>query len=212
MSDMQPTSQPPSRARRHFLAAAAAAAAVLASPLASTALAKPAVIFKRKGTVYEGGDISGQMIGKFRRRLVDEDGDGTIDVKRGTGLNDVIGDQKGTFTSREWIIKKADKGRDGVYRVSRLMRTRTVHRSGPPHCFLPGTCILTSRGEVPVEELRIGDQVVTVRGEAKPIKWIGRQSFKKSGPAWQDSVMPIRIARGALDENTPHQDLYTKSP
>jgi Hint domain len=49
---------------------------------------------------------------------------------------------------------------------------------------------------------------VTVRGEAKPIKWVGRQSFKKSGPAWQASVLPIRIARGALDENTPHRDLY----
>jgi hypothetical protein len=76
------------------------------------------------------------------------------------------------------------------------------------NCFLPGTRILTSQGEVPIEDLQIGDLVVTVRGEAKPIKWIGRQSYRKSGPSWHQSVMPIRIARSAIDEGTPHRDLY----
>jgi hypothetical protein len=56
---------------------------------------------------------------------------------------------------------------------------------------------------VPIEELRIGDLVETVRGRALPIKWIGRQVYKKSGSVWPESVM-----RGALDEHTPHRDLY----
>jgi hypothetical protein len=75
-------------------------------------------------------------------------------------------------------------------------------------CFLRGTRILTPQGEVRIEELAIGDLVETVRGEAMPIKWIGRNSFTSSGSGWPESVMPIRIARFALDEQTPHTDLY----
>jgi hypothetical protein len=76
------------------------------------------------------------------------------------------------------------------------------------NCFLKGTQILTVHGEVRVQDLEIGDRVETVRGEALPIKWIGRQTYRKSGPSWHQSVMPIRVARGALDERTPSTDLY----
>ncbi|WP_244470781.1 Hint domain-containing protein [Microvirga massiliensis] len=81
------------------------------------------------------------------------------------------------------------------------------HKGGG-HCFLRGTSILTPAGEVRIEDLRIGDLVETVRGEAMPIKWIGRHLFRKSGAAWSERVMPIRISRHALDERTPHTDLY----
>jgi Hint domain len=37
---------------------------------------------------------------------------------------------------------------------------------------------------------------------------IGRQRFKKSGECWPKDVGPIRISRFALDERTPHRDLY----
>jgi len=32
--------------------------------------------------------------------------------------------------------------------------------------------------------------------------------FKKSGSLWTEAVMPIRVSRFALDEQTPHSDLY----
>ncbi len=79
---------------------------------------------------------------------------------------------------------------------------------GGPRCFLQGTSILTPDGEVRVEELRVGDMVKTVRGESMPIRWIGHQTFKRFGPTWNSDVLPIRIARHALDENTPRADLY----
>jgi len=84
----------------------------------------------------------------------------------------------------------------------------TGNPHGSPACFLRGTAILTPTGEVPVEELRIGDLVETVRGEALPIKWIGHRVYKKSNSAWPPSVMPIRIMSGALDDHAPHKDLY----
>jgi hypothetical protein len=82
------------------------------------------------------------------------------------------------------------------------------HRDSEANCILRSTAIQTPSGEVPIEMLRIGDLVATVRGPARPIKWIGRQVFRKSGAAWPTSVLPIRVARGALDEHTPHRDLY----
>jgi hypothetical protein len=79
---------------------------------------------------------------------------------------------------------------------------------GNPMCFLRGTSIKSPTGEVCIEDLRPGDLVETVRGEAKAIKWIGHSVYKRGGQAWNNSVTPIRVARRALDERTPHKDLY----
>jgi len=81
-------------------------------------------------------------------------------------------------------------------------------KGGGASCILKGTQVLTAQGEVAVEDLRIGDLVETVRGEALPIRWIGRQTFWKSGPSWPKSVMPVRVLRSALGDGTPHRDLY----
>ncbi|MET0527836.1 MAG: Hint domain-containing protein, partial [Microvirga sp.] len=79
----------------------------------------------------------------------------------------------------------------------------------PVPCFLRGTNILTSKGEARVQDLSIGDRVVTADGEAMPIKWIGRNLFKKTGTrAWPQNVQPIRVSRFAIDDETPHADLY----
>jgi hypothetical protein len=75
-------------------------------------------------------------------------------------------------------------------------------------CFLKGTKISTPSGDRLVQELQIGDEVQTLAGR-KTIKWIGYNKFtKEEGRAWQDRVMPIRVARFAIDDHTPHCDLY----
>ena len=79
---------------------------------------------------------------------------------------------------------------------------------GGNNCFLRGTSIMTPEGETPIEELGIGDLVETVRGETLAIKWIGRRLYKKSGSSWPKSMTPIRVSRQALDQRTPHRDLY----
>ena len=76
-------------------------------------------------------------------------------------------------------------------------------------CFLKGTHILTPHGLKRVESLSIGDHVMTARGEAMPIKWIGRQIFRRGASSrWPDSVHPICVARSALADNVPHAHLY----
>jgi hypothetical protein len=81
-------------------------------------------------------------------------------------------------------------------------------RPTPNSCFLKGTKISTPSGDRLVQELRIGDEVQTRAGR-ETIKWIGYNKFtKEEGRAWQDSVMPIRVARFAIDDHTPNCDLY----
>jgi Hint domain len=59
-----------------------------------------------------------------------------------------------------------------------------------------------------VQDLQIGDEVQTLAGR-KTIRWIGYNKFtKEEGRSWQDSVMPIRVARFAIDDHTPNRDLY----
>jgi len=73
---------------------------------------------------------------------------------------------------------------------------------------LKGTKISTPSSDRLVQELQIGDEVHTLAGR-KTIKWIGYNKFtKEEGRAWQDSVMPIRVGRFAIDDQTPYRDLY----
>jgi hypothetical protein len=78
----------------------------------------------------------------------------------------------------------------------------------PTTCLLKGTKISTPSGDRLVQELRIGDEVQTLAGR-KTIKWIGYNKFtKEEGRAWHDNVMPIHVARFAIDDQTPYHDLY----
>jgi hypothetical protein len=77
------------------------------------------------------------------------------------------------------------------------------------HCFLKGTRIRTPDGERKIEDLRSGDLVVTVSGEAKPIRGIWRQRYERRGERrWSRHVAPVRIARSALGSNLPARDLF----
>jgi hypothetical protein len=75
-------------------------------------------------------------------------------------------------------------------------------------CYCPGTLILTDHGEIAVEALAIGDNVVTQAGLARPIRWIGRRSYAGAFIAGQHLTLPVCIKRGAIAAAVPHQDLW----
>jgi Hint domain len=78
------------------------------------------------------------------------------------------------------------------------------------NCFLKGTTIRTADGDRKVEDLVIGELLPTFFGGIRPIRWIGRYSFKKTDPAkaWVRDILPVRVARSALSPDIPHADLY----
>ncbi len=74
-------------------------------------------------------------------------------------------------------------------------------------CYCAGTLILTDRGEVEVERLAIGDNLITADGAVRPIRWIGRRSYAGRF-AHGSHVLPICIKAGALDVDRPRRDLW----
>ncbi len=75
-------------------------------------------------------------------------------------------------------------------------------------CFCTGTRILTVRGDIAVEKLRIGDEVITKDGELMPIKWIGHRRLDTSRQPNPHAVQPIRIAEDAFSNGVPSRDLW----
>ena len=74
-------------------------------------------------------------------------------------------------------------------------------------CLLRGTLVRTPRGEVAVEALAIGDDVVTLDGTVQRLKWIGRRAYAPVVAKLNPKIVPIRIAAGALGEALPATDL-----
>lgn len=74
-------------------------------------------------------------------------------------------------------------------------------------CFLEGTLVSTPNGEIAVEKLRSGDQILTASGKTVPVKWMGHQTIHNNiftSPA----RAPVCISAGALGDGLPHSDLF----
>lgn len=82
-----------------------------------------------------------------------------------------------------------------------------------PSCFLKGTRIRTTAGDRPVEDLKAGDLVSTLFGGSRPIEWVGRYSYTRSGSegSWEKRFLPVRISRSAIANNVPERDLFVTS-
>ncbi|WP_299813255.1 Hint domain-containing protein [uncultured Jannaschia sp.] len=74
-------------------------------------------------------------------------------------------------------------------------------------CFTPGTRIATERGEVAVERLRPGDRVRTRDDGLQPIRWIGHRDLSAADLAMDETLCPVRIARGALGGGLPEREM-----
>ncbi len=70
-------------------------------------------------------------------------------------------------------------------------------------CFVTGTLILTPSGNVPVEELRPGDLVVTADNGPQPIVWIGRRYVSTAEQSKDIRLRPIVIDPQVLGAFAP---------
>jgi hypothetical protein len=74
-------------------------------------------------------------------------------------------------------------------------------------CVVLGTLIGTPAGPVRVEDLQVGDLVLTLDGRAEPIRWIGSRRVSGADLARDPALRPVRIAAGAFGPDRPARDL-----
>ncbi|MBR9842090.1 MAG: type I secretion protein [Rhodobacteraceae bacterium] len=74
-------------------------------------------------------------------------------------------------------------------------------------CFTPGTRIATARGEVPVEELRVGDRVITRDNGLQEIRWVGCRDLAPYELDIAPHLRPVLIRAGSLGDNLPEHDM-----
>ncbi|MEL6478966.1 MAG: Hint domain-containing protein, partial [Pseudomonadota bacterium] len=148
----------------------------------------------------------------------DDDLDGSTNDQLDTsGLSDVgnaLTNQDGTVTANEVIVTggggspqvltfpsgESVQVPDGTVNTTTSgTQFQSLVAMGVPPCFAPGTLILTERGEVPVEHLRLGDMVLTADRGPQPLRWIGKRTVV-FGPenARGDKDKPVEIKAGAL--------------
>jgi hypothetical protein len=77
-------------------------------------------------------------------------------------------------------------------------------------CYVRGTMLRTPSGELPIEQLRPGMQVITlIDGQELPqaVTWIGHRRISLAAHPRPETVAPIRIERDAFADAMPHRDL-----
>jgi len=100
--------------------------------------------------------------------------------------------QRGPDWGQNWSWERGEQGADSVH-----------------HCILSGTKISTEFGEIPVENLKLGDKVLTISGKMQPINRIDNwQPEREPGQDWRYYAAPIKVCRSAIASNVPQRDLY----
>lgn len=72
-----------------------------------------------------------------------------------------------------------------------------LHAIGIP-CFTPGAMIVTDKGEVPVEDIRPGDRVLTVDNGFQTVRWAGQRRLDAAELAANPQLKPVVIRKGAF--------------
>jgi hypothetical protein len=84
---------------------------------------------------------------------------------------------------------------------------RSYSSHATPPCFTPGTLIETAGGPVAVEEIEVGDLVVTLDSGVQPVRWVGRTDISVFDLVAQPRLRPVLIRAGALGGGLPERDM-----
>ena len=74
-------------------------------------------------------------------------------------------------------------------------------------CFTPSTMIATPKGERKVEELEVGDRIITRDNGMQEVRWIGCREMPGEELAAKEHLRPVLIQQGALGNGLPERDM-----
>jgi len=138
----------------------------------STIIGEPTTVFCEKATMNDSIAIAITHSGVFYSN----------DYGHTWSKSTVIGDLTRNFNSVDVMISGShvvvdDYNTSGIYIAS---------LSSPPPCFLYDSKILTDKGYIPIQNLRKGDLVKTLKDDFKPIDIIGKRDIVHT-------AIPVRL-------------------
>jgi len=74
-----------------------------------------------------------------------------------------------------------------------------------PPSFVEGCEVLTLDGALPVQELQIGDMVITRDAGAQPLRWISRVTVSAAQMAATPSLRPVLFLANSMGPDRPHR-------
>jgi hypothetical protein len=120
-------------------------------------------------------------------------------------------DGTSTYTSPGWSVgtRYTMGSSAGLPDNSSRPATFELYGTSRAVCFCSGTAIRTASGEVPIEDIKIGDVVATSKGPMS-VKWVAKRTISKMlvTDEFYLSAIPIVIRANSLEDGVPSKDLY----
>ncbi|MCF2870462.1 Hint domain-containing protein [Octadecabacter sp. G9-8] len=158
------------------------------------------VIVDGRGLVADGTEVESESY-HFLRAL-DDNGNPT-----GPTITVTVFSQNGN-TSDIWGMASDTELQTGV----RYVKTGGSNNGDSEYesfvpCFTPGAMVSTPAGLIRVENLKVGDRVMTRDNGLQDIHWIGRKDLTLGALTADARLRPIRISKGALGDGMPMTDM-----
>ncbi|MEP3346181.1 MAG: Hint domain-containing protein [Litoreibacter sp.] len=158
------------------------------------------VIINGSGLIEDGALVESESFHTVR--ALDSNGDPTgpeiiINVlSQGGNLTDV------------WAMTSSVQLEHGVryVKISGTSKGDTEYSTFVP-CFTPGARVSTIRGFVAIEDLLIGDRVMTRDNGLQEVRWLGSKLLPQSRLVADVRFRPIRIRKSALGPDMPMADM-----
>jgi Ca2+-binding RTX toxin-like protein len=141
-------------------------------------------------TDNENDQLDLRDLGRFE--IVQSDGTTPLDL---TSPND----PDGNSFSGEVNFIAADGTLDGTLEFNEIENVIP--------CFTPGTVIATPKGERLVEDLEVGDRVITRDNGLQEIRWVGRRNLSGQELLSAPHLKPVLIRAGSLGRGLPERDM-----
>lgn len=98
---------------------------------------------------------------------------------------------------------------DAILNITQTSTNTSIPYASIPSivCFTPGTIISTPTGPTLIENLHVGDLVITADNGLQAIRWIGTKRVSGARLMAHPHLRPVRIKAHAFGHNRPEQDL-----
>lgn len=174
----------------------------------ATANADGSYVFKEKNTTdsfyssfkvisANGEDVQVRFSGGVLNNLI-----GTVTIVANDATDFLLMGSLPLIGSADLYVSDVQPGLNNSVPVGALSATNPYTA-----CYVTGTRILTTRGEVAVEALAIGDTVVTAGGTERPVRWLGLRTYTARMAAACARLRPVRFRAGSLGGGLPRRDL-----